>query len=429
MLLAYSGFTESASDVKDISTNIDSKNNIHTAKFTANYGKGIQYVNYYATVKDKYMYCIVLIGDTNSKDKLDKLFNEVVSSVSLENNDQASAGIDLTKYEIIKMMDGRLKKYNYPTFSKATKNESTVNIEGLGEVTYEVYTLTNGMHFAFYSDIKTDELLQLVYVVDREKLSISAYKLLGFVNASLPYLLEKDTYEELDKNLGLGSDKISIETEAAGEERQYYFLRDNNLSALYIYPVGKEILVRAAEASPSPSPSPSPSAEPETSPVPTSSSKQQAQPSKSEQRSITPKPYIPSNSSQQQTQPSITPKSSIQVTPPPSIPNPTLKDNPTFTGGLGKIGKDLSKQTISEFRSTDFIYFAGYLSGTYHSYDLLIKCYYPNGKSDSNTVNTDGKIDNITYAADKMGLGSGRLTVTLVSTGEILATYNFSIVK
>ena len=272
MLLAYTGFTQSASNVKAISTDFDSKNNVHTAAFTADFGKGTQYVNYYATVGDKYLYCIVLIGDTNSQDKLDKLFKEVISNVTMEDGAQASVGIALTKYEIIKTMDGRLKENNFPTFSNASKTKTTENIAGLGDVTLEVYGLTNGMFFGFYSDIKTGELLQLAYVVDRNKLSAGAYQALGFVNVSLPYLFEKDTYKDLDKKLGMNSDKKTFEAEAAGTERQYYYLKADNLSSLYVYPVGEEILVRAQETTPSPSAGAPETASPSSSTAPSENS-------------------------------------------------------------------------------------------------------------------------------------------------------------
>ncbi len=233
LLQAYDGFIEDESNLKTISDNFDLKNNIHTATFTVDYEEGTQYFMYYATIKDKYLYCIILTGEMDLQDKLDKLFKEITSSISLENNPQASIGINLTIDEIIKMMDERLRKNQLPTFSDAAKVESFAEMEGFGAVAYELYTLTDGVDFEFFSNIETNELLQVMYIVDRSQLSSSAYEVVGFINASLPYLFEKDTYKDLDKKLDMNSDKESYETKAAGAEREYYYYI-NRQSAVHL---------------------------------------------------------------------------------------------------------------------------------------------------------------------------------------------------
>lgn len=421
LFLAFMNFTDSASNVNLISDNFDSENNINTSTFTAEYEKGIQYVNYYAAVGDKYLYRIVLTGDTNSQDKLDKLFHEVISSVSLEKGTQIPVGIGLSKYEIIKMLDERLKEHDYPTFSNASKTISTLKMEVIGDVTYEVYTLANGLSFGFYSDIKTDELLQFVYAVDRNRLPASAYGGSAFISASLPFLLERDTYEDLEKRLEMTSDKKYIDAKDAGTERQYYYFKEDNLSGLYVYPVGEEILVRAAETTPSPSAetpatlSPSDSSEAQSSAPAQQQTQPTSQPIQNTSSQLTPR------MSSDTPQPSKS-ESDLELQPETPSPEPVPKDNPTFKGGILLGG---------EVEFNESIMFNGMLSGISSPQDLYITCHYPNGTTGNTTIENVRNGDYVYYyfKTEDGGLGSGTLTVELVSTGEVLAKYKFTVIE
>lgn len=165
--------------------------------------------------------------------------NEVSLAPSLS---EETNNIGFTQDEWISLVDQRMEKYNYPTLSTAIHSATEVITDKGSVISCERYELIKGIEFYFLEQPTSDLLQQIIFSVDQGKLSAQDYTLLGYLEGSLPFFLEPDAYQELEKRLNLSSVTDTLETTASGEIRQYRFEKKSDIATLYIYPIGKDII-------------------------------------------------------------------------------------------------------------------------------------------------------------------------------------------
>lgn len=301
--------------------------------------------------------------------------------------------LGITKEEIIDFLEGRLSRNGYPLISEAAYIESTFTLDGIGTFLGSKYTLVNGIDFYFLTDSDTEDLKQFAFYTDTEKLSVEEYQLLGYLNGSIPFLFEPDTYTELDQELGLSSNETHQETFAFGEDREYYFYKNDGQSCFYAIPFAGELITL-------------------------------------DQIDLFNNDTDPGNGLSDPEK-----DKTAQETPAPSTQAPAqVVSQPTFTGGTCTdidVYTGMPASIVSKFLTTDIIMIAGRLSGISGQQNMIISWVYPNGATESRRVYymTNNETTNIGYYGYETGAGSGSVSVSLESTGEVLATYYFTVVE
>ena len=101
-------------------------------------------------------------------------------------------------------------------------------------------------------------------------------------------------------------------------------------------------------------------------------------------------------------------------------PTPVPTDNPTFNAKVS------SQEKIGNLIIVD-----GTLNGVSAPQDIVMTCNYPNGKTLAITRKNVSNYGNVFYPFETKvgGLGAGYITVSLASTGKVLAKYNFTVIE
>jgi len=81
----YQGFVSSAYEYSPISETFDAKeNHSFSASFTADFGYGEEFTNYYSVIIDDSLYVFALVGTAYPKDKQARILEDVVSTIRKE---------------------------------------------------------------------------------------------------------------------------------------------------------------------------------------------------------------------------------------------------------------------------------------------------------------------------------------------------------
>jgi hypothetical protein len=163
-----------------------------------------------------------------------------------------TAGLRMTREEILEYLNKSLSQNGHPTIR--TDDKAVTSLPGRESLAYEWYGLIDGISVYCFIDTTADHLVQFVYYVDHSRLTPEDYDLPIYLSSVLPFLFEPDTYQALDRELGLSSihSEEDYSSSASREDRDYYFIVTGDTSCLIVTPAGADIIPFGA-GSPAPS--------------------------------------------------------------------------------------------------------------------------------------------------------------------------------